>query len=153
MSAEDKVQNYRAWRDQLSRSSFINCAAHDALASLADAAIEALEEELVAYKSDQRDDFEEDKCEMERKYTTQMKRAERAEADLAALKARNLTPDRDVAMAAIARAEQAEAELAALKARRCETCGYWPHYHICKLGYNGADDTYACNRWTARGGR
>jgi len=42
-------------------------------------------------------------------------------------------------------------ELAALKGRRCETCRYFPHYHICKKGHVGSDDyQFSCSEWSTR---
>jgi len=53
------------------------------------------------------------------------------------------------------RAEKAEAELAVLKAQRCETCDHnngtegWGHI-ICAEGVDEAQPGFSCNRWAER---
>jgi hypothetical protein len=49
------------------------------------------------------------------------------------------------------RAEKAEAELAALNARCCESCNFFPHYHICKKDHRSVRwDTFYCSEWELR---
>jgi hypothetical protein len=76
------------------------------------------------------------------------KRAEQAEAEV--------TATHDYAQGELERANKAEAELAALKERRCETCTHWhtdydftcPIYALDGYWY-GAN--FWCIRWAARG--
>jgi len=78
MSALDE---YEENKTQLPSLHLVNEVVADAMRDELLARIAELEAENEAYKSDQRDDFEEDKRKLERKYTKQMKRAEQAEAE------------------------------------------------------------------------
>lgn len=59
--------------------------------------------------------------------------------------------------AATQRAEKAEAELEALKARRCGGCKHWHGHNYCAEGIAEEcdvpelpDHDFACNRWTPK---
>jgi chromosome segregation ATPase len=107
--------------------------------------------EVEAYKSDQCDDFVEDKRELERKYTEQMQRAEQAEAALIAKEetVQQVSWWMAYAMGSTAalvaaieedgwRAKKAEAELAALKGRLREE-----QYVLNRIEMSGKDKMVA----------
>ena len=75
----------------------------------------------------------------------QTQRAERAEAELAALKTAELSEHR------LAR-EEAEQELAALKGRRCGKCNYFAGCEIYSMAWAEGERSvdFACSRWAAR---
>jgi len=89
-------------------------------------------------------------------------RAEQAEAENKALQAeRDNVPN---VIALMKRAKKAEAELAALKGRRCETCLHWRGFTDIGLGVGDCEatkrfcitnqlhtpDTFSCSWWAAR---